>query len=198
MDFENQNEISEETKGESKIKSRIRTGTSNTLNKFGTLTRRSIYRIIRKNNTNKVVANYSYKKEYLKLGYNGDRLMIEINNKKNILKGWFWDAEIEFFLEYIRLIQNFCKQDKKVKKKNKKELCDNFVYKLKNDPDDVMISVSPELRRGKWKYNVCLETTISNSSKIINNIISKVGIRILESDLEIFLKNILKFEFEIE
>ena len=185
-----------------------------TLSRFGTLTRRSVYRITGKktnvNILNKDIFTYvsKNKRDKLSLKYVDGKLILKMKHRKKKIKAWIWNIEIEFFIQYITLLHQFhisnknTKSDKSenIKTSNKgssrnsfkvnPEILNSekfsFSYQFKHDPDNITIFVSPISKRRKIKYSISLSNYLENSVKFVLDELQFVN----------FLLSSLKLEYE--
>jgi len=165
------------------------------LARFGTLTKNSIRGLIPKRG-NDIISTYTSKnkKQELQLVYEGEKLFLKMsnstskkslfhrksNNQSQNIKAWIWDIELEFFLEYAKLIYHFCM----LSDRESNVIYDDFQYIFKHDSDNIIITFSPKQHRKKIRYDI----TMTNFTH------QKVNFRLLECDVIIFLTNILSLD----
>lgn len=104
-----------------------------------------------------------------------------LNSKNDYqsIKVWIGNQEMEFLLEYIKLVYTFCILEKDINDYNFETF---FSYKFQHDPDNISIKIQPKIRNKKWKYYIYLE----------HDYFKKVKMSLSEDDLILFLKSIIE------
>jgi len=122
-------------------------------------------------------------KNKIQIYYNSQNQLIFnlTKNTNNVINAWIWNIEIEYFVEYLKLIYNFCMSEENDKNNNTGTI---FTYIFKYDPDDVQINIQVKNRHKIWKYHIQLE----------NNAPHKIKIILHENDLIQFLNSAMKLE----